>query len=134
MSAINKDVKAFPVYLKKVDSGYAAWNENVPISTQGQTLEEALYMAKDAIELMAYDYYCDGEKIIEPEDANVTEEDYDFKNYVVCDLNRYFRLEGDKKVKKNCTIPESLAKAAISKGINFSKTLTYALEKEIELV
>ncbi len=62
-----------------------------------------------------------------------TNEKFDFMNYVVCDLDRYFRLENEKKIKKNCTIPESLAKAGEKRGINFSKVLTYALEKELNL-
>lgn len=131
---MSQGVKAYPIYLKKIDGVYAVWNDSIPIATQGESLEEALYMAKDAIELMAYDAFCNGETIIDPIDSEETEDDYDFKNYVVCDLNRYFRLENDNKVKKNCTIPESLAKAAENRGINFSKILTYALEKELEMV
>lgn len=128
------DVKAYPIYLKKINGIYAVWNDSIPIATQGKDLTEALYMAKDAIELMAYDAFCNGEKIIEPEEDAGTEDSYDIKNYVVCDLGRYFRLEDGSKVKKNCTIPESLAKAGEKKGLNFSRVLTYALEKELELV
>ena len=129
-----RDVKAYPIYLKKTNEGYAVWNDSIPIATQGKDLEEALYMAKDAIELMAYDAFCNGEKIIDPEEDAGTEDEYDFKNFVICDLGRYFRLESDAKVKKNCTIPESLAKAGENKGLNFSRILTYALEKELELI
>lgn len=132
--AISQDVKAYPIYLKKIDGFYAVWNDSIPIATQGKTLEEALYMAKDAIELMAYDAFCNGEKIIDPDENVETEDDYDFKNFVICDLYRYVRLDNENKVKKNCTIPESLAKAAENRGINFSKVLTYALEKEVEMV
>lgn len=78
-------------------------------------------MAKDAIELMAYDPFCNGEKIIDPDKNVETEDDYDFKNYVVYDLYRYIKFVNDNKVKKTCTIPESLAKLAESKGIDFQK-------------
>lgn len=129
-----QEIKAYPIYLKKGDGMYAVWNDHIPVTTQGSSLEEALYMAKDAIELMAYDAFCNGDKIPEPDEAIGTDEEYDLENFVLCDLNRYFNLESEHKVKKNCTIPESLAKAAESKNINFSKVLTFALEKELELV
>lgn len=130
----SKQLVAFPVCFKKVDNGYVAWNDDIPVATQGKDLEEAIFMAKDAIELMAYDDFLRGGEIIQPKVLICENEDYDFVSHVICDLNKYLNLESEKKVKKNCTIPESLAKAAENKGVNFSKVLTNALEKELSLV
>lgn len=130
----NIEVIAYPVYFRYTEDGVIAWNDYIPIATQGKDLEETLFMAKDAIELMAYDSFLNGEMFIDPKNAIGTDEKYDFESYVIADLNKYFRLESEKKVKKNCTIPESLAKAAEKKGINFSKVLTRGLEKELSLV
>lgn len=125
-------VKAYPVYFVKNSSGgYTVFNDAIGMVSEGKDLEEAISMSKDAIELLAYDFLLDGEDFPPPEDSYGTDEKYDFVNYVVCDLNRYFRLDSENKVKKNCTIPESLARAGESKGLNFSKVLTYALEKEL---
>lgn len=90
-------------------------------------------MAKDAIELMAYDCMIDGESFISAKESEGTDDIYDFMSYVLCDLNKYFKLETEEKVKKNCTIPKSLAKAGENRGINFSQVLTYALENELEI-
>ncbi|WP_311537235.1 hypothetical protein [uncultured Anaerococcus sp.] len=126
-------VKAYPVYFIKNDTGYTVFNEAIGMVSEGRDLEDAIYSSKDAIELLAYDFLIDGRDFPEPENCLGTDEKYDFINYVVCDLERYFRLDNDNKVKKNCTIPESLAKAGESRGLNFSKILTYALEKELNL-
>ncbi|QUY64304.1 hypothetical protein GUI37_01735 [Helcococcus kunzii] len=128
------ELVAYPVYFKNTENGVIAWNDYIPVATQGKNLEEVLFMAKDAIELMAYDSYLEGESFIEPSEATGTEEDFDFDSYVIVDLKKYFRFESEKKVKKNCTIPESLAKAAEKKGINFSKILAKGIEKELSLM
>lgn len=126
-------MKAYPVYFKQTKNGFIAFNSLIPIATQGKNLEECILMAKDAIELMAYDYYIENDYFRKPEEClDEDAEEYDFISYVLCDLERYRRLEEDKKVKKNCTIPETLAKKAEKKGLNFSKILTYALEKELD--
>lgn len=125
-------VKAYPVYfIKNSSGGYTVFNDVIGMVSEGKDLEEAISMSKDAIELLAYDFLLDGEDFPLPEECYGTDEKFDFINYVVCDLNRYFRLDSENKVKKNCTIPESLARAGESKGLNFSKVLTYALEKEL---
>lgn len=125
-------VKAYPVYfIKNSSGGYTVFNNSIGMVSEGKDLEDAISMSKDAIELLAYDFLLDGEDFPLPEDTISVDEKYDFVNYVLCDLDRYVRLDNEKKVKKNCTIPESLAKAGESKGLNFSKILTYALEKEL---
>lgn len=125
-------VKAYPVYfIKNTSGGYTVFNDILGMVSEGKDLEEAIFMSKDAIGLLAYDFLLDGEDFPLPEDSYGTDQKFDFVNYIVCDLGRYFRLNSEKKVKKNCTIPESLARAGERKGLNFSKVLTYALEKEL---
>lgn len=130
----NIKLVAYPVYFKQVENGFIAWNDHIPITTQGKDLEEVLFMAKDSIELMAYDDFLDGKEFIEPMDAKGSKEKYDFESYIIVDLKKYFRLETEKKVKKNCTIPESLAKLGEKRGINFSKVLAKGIEKELFLL
>lgn len=126
---------AYPVFFKNTENGYVVWNDSIPMASQGRNLEEALYMAKDAIELLAYDSFLSGEEFVSPKECDKELPlEADFLSFIICDLDRYFRLESDKKVKKNCTIPESLAKAAEERGINFSRVLTHGLEKELNLV
>lgn len=129
------NIVAYPVFFLKTKDKIIVWNDDLSIVTQGETMESALLNAKDAIELMAYHNFLEGKICIDPNEINLeVEDDFDGISYLLCDLNRYNKLESEKKVKKNCTIPESLSKAAEKQGINFSKVLTLALEKELELV
>lgn len=46
---------AYPVIFTKVDDGYAIHVPDFPLDTQGDTLTEAIEMARDAIGIMGID-------------------------------------------------------------------------------
>lgn len=109
------------------------------LSTCGNTLEEAMSMAVDC--LAGYLYTEKKEKSpIPPASALNTIDlttiagnlelslpDNAFVNMVSVDVEAYAKEHFEKSVKKNCTIPAWLNKAALEQGINFSQVLQEAL-------
>ena len=100
--------------------------------TFGKNLEEALFMAEDALALMLNEYELDGKAIPTPsklKDLKVREGE--FVNFIRCDTMEYRKKFSKKAVKKTLTIPEWLNKEATKLGINFSQVLQKALKEEI---
>lgn len=100
--------------------------------TCGESLEDGLEMAEDALALVLYGYEKDGKTIPVPTKSNALNLDADeFANYVFCDTTEYRKRYNNKSVKKTLTIPEWLNEAAVSIGVNFSQVLQEALLREI---
>lgn len=70
------------------------------------------------------------EKLAEELEINYSEY---FVNIVTVDVAEYAKLHFEKTVRKNLTIPAWLNDAAVSRGVNFSKTLKDALVKQLNL-
>ena len=100
--------------------------------TQGEDLEDGLFMAEDALALMLNEYELDERPTPTPsklEDLEVGPGE--FVNYIRCDVMRYRKKFSKKAVKKTLTIPEWLNKEAMKVGVNFSQVLQKALMKEV---
>lgn len=102
--------------------------------TCGDTEEEALYMAKDCLELHLYGMEEDGETIPEAlkiRDIKLGED----QSVVMVRVNmKPVRDEmQNKAVKKTLTIPKWLNDAALKQHINFSALLKSALMDELEI-
>lgn len=103
--------------------------------TEGDSLTEALYMAKDALALVLYGYERDGRPIPAPaKQGSFALQEGEFVNYVACDTLEYRKMYNNKAVKKTLTIPEWLNEAAIAMDINFSQVLQDALKVQLHLV
>lgn len=101
--------------------------------TCGDSLEDGLEMAEDALALVLYGYEKDGRSIPTPSALNsFSLKDGEFANYVACDTLIYRKMYNNKAVKKTLSIPEWLNEAAISMGINFSQVLQEALISKIQ--
>lgn len=94
--------------------------------SQGRGISEAIYNGSEALGLMLYD-----EKEL-PASSKLDEvqRDHpnDFVTVIAVDLEQTKKNVRKPLVKKNTTIPGDLAQKAEEAGINFSKTLTEALE------
>lgn len=100
--------------------------------TCGDNLQDALFMAEDALAFVLYDYESKGRVIPEPAKAeDIEKSDGEFVNYVACDTVEYVRMHNNKAVKKTLTIPEWLNEAAIRQNINFSQVLQEALMQKL---
>ncbi|MCL0330549.1 type II toxin-antitoxin system HicB family antitoxin [Apilactobacillus xinyiensis] len=95
--------------------------------TQGETIEECLYMARDLIGINLID--CNeypkatAIKNIKTDKNNIiTVVDIDMKDY---------RKKAAKTIRKNVSVPEYLVDMGKKQGINFSDVLTKALEEKL---
>lgn len=123
---------AYPAIFTPEENG--AFSVNFPdlegCYTCGDTLEDALEMAEDALALTLYGYEIDKRSIPAPSVLSTLTPDLgknDFINYIACDTLAYRKMYNNKSVKKTLTIPEWLNEAAISMDINFSQVLQDAL-------
>ena len=88
--------------------------------TCGDSLEDGIEMAQDALALTLYGYEKDQREIPLPSTPSAV-------NYIACDTLKYRKMYNSKAVKKTLTIPEWLNEAAVSMGLNFSQVLQEAL-------
>ena len=108
------------------------------ISTEGETLEEAMGMAMDVASLWLLDKLENGSKIpksssLQQVRKELTMYKEEFFNYVYIDIEDYAKKYGKQMVKKNLTIPAWLNSLAEKHGINFSEVLREALVKKLKL-
>ncbi len=108
----------FSIYFPDLDGCY----------TCGDDINDALFMAEDALALTLYNYEREAKRIPKASNYNdIALDDGEFINYIACDTDSYRKMHNNKSVKKTLTIPEWLNNAAIEKNVNFSKVLQDAL-------
>ena len=101
--------------------------------TCGDSLEDGIEMAEDALALVLYGYEKDGRPIPAPSSPSVfTLSENAFVNYIACDTIAYRKMYNNKAIKKTLTIPEWLNEIASSMGLNFSQVLQEALLQKIQ--
>lgn len=122
---------AYPVIISKVDDGYYVRIPDFNVGTQGDTVPEAMEMARDAIGLMGIDFEDDGKEIPKAYSCKFTEEEGDIVTLVDVDFTEYRKRVDNRAVKKNCTIPYWLNVEAEKAGINYSRVLQEALMKTL---
>ncbi len=102
--------------------------------TCGDSLEDGIEMAEDALALTLYGYEKDGREIPKASaPAAITVSENEFVNFIACDTMAYRKMYNNKAVKKTLTIPEWLNEAATSMGLNFSQVLQEALISKIQI-
>lgn len=98
--------------------------------SEGKSIPEAMQNAAEALGLALYDV-----KQL-PQVSNIKDIEAANKQCVVTlisvNLTQFAKTVKKPTVKKNTTIPGDLAQQAEKAGINFSKTLTEALEKKLQ--
>lgn len=102
--------------------------------TCGDSLEDGIEMAEDALALTLYGYEKDGREIPKASaPAAIAISENEFVNFIACDTMAYRKMYNNKAVKKTLTIPEWLNEAATSMGLNFSQVLQEALISKIQI-
>lgn len=122
---------AYPIILKRTDEGYYVNIPDFDIGTQGESIAEAMEMARDAIGLVGIDLEDDKKTIPEPYSAKVEAEKDDIITLVDVDFSEYRKKVDNRAVKKNCTIPYWMSVEADKKGVNYSRVLQEAIAKII---
>ena len=104
-------------------------------ATSGETLEEAIEMAKDALCLYLYDMEERGEAVPSPTSIEIIARsdmpDGEFATLIDCDTLEYRRFYHSKAVKKTLSSPAWLNSLAEHEDINFSAVLQKALRNEL---
>ncbi|RJX27927.1 MAG: type II toxin-antitoxin system HicB family antitoxin [Dethiobacter sp.] len=115
------------------EEGYTVSFPDLPgCITEGDTLEEALYMAKDALELHLYGMESDNDPIpkpTRPETIRVPEGG--FITLISVWMPPVRDEMANKSVKKTLTIPKWLNDVAEHEKVNFSHILQLALKEHL---
>lgn len=127
---------AFPaVFTSEEEGGYSVYFPDISgCYTDGDTLTEAIEMAKDALCLMLYHLEERGEAIPHASDIKAVSAaiaDNEFVSLIACDTLDYRRYYDNKAVKKTLSIPSWLNVLAEREGVNFSAVLQNALKRAL---
>ena len=125
---------AYPAcFYREADGRYSVVFKDFELSTFGDGLADAIYMAADAAGGRILSMLNDGEKLPEPSNIKKVkpEDSNGFVSMVYIDLNDLKSNHEESLIKKTLTIPSWLNKAAEKKNINFSATLKDALIDKI---
>ena len=127
--------QAYPVIITKDKDFFVASIPDFETGTQGESLAEAIEMARDAIGMCGC-YMQDEKKDIPiPTDiGNVTKEASDILTLVDVDFDEYRKKHEMRTVRKNVTIPSWLNEEAESANIKFSALLQKAIKAELHLL
>lgn len=127
--------QAYPVIITKDKDFFVASIPDFETGTQGESLAEAIEMARDAIGMCGC-YMQDEKKDIPiPTDiGNITKEASDILTLVDVDFDEYRKKHEMRTVRKNVTIPSWLNEEAESANINFSALLQKAIKAELHLL
>jgi len=125
-------VKVYPAIIHK-ESGY--WMEFPDLSgcfTNGDTMEELMEMAQEAMGLYLSALIEDGTPLPDASDLSaISAPEGCVTTYVSTDVDAYRR--DTRAVKKMLSIPAWLAKEAESRNISLSKVLQDALKEQLNL-
>ncbi len=126
--------EAYPIILTPEKQGYTVYIPDFTINTEGDSLAEAIEMARDAIGLMGIDMQDDGKVLptpANPGDLQINPDE--IITLVDVDFTEYRQKHEIRSVKKNCTLPGWLCHAAEKQNINFSQVLQDALKRELKI-
>ena len=137
MKNIRSSIYAYPaIFTPEKEGGYYIHFPDIDnCFTCGNTIEEGLIMAKDALALMVYTNYEEAGASA-PSSTPINElklKKNEFATYIACDTAECRRKFGSKAVKKTLTIPEWLNDAAMKENINFSQVLQDALKEKLNV-
>ncbi|KRM73019.1 type II toxin-antitoxin system HicB family antitoxin [Lacticaseibacillus brantae] len=126
-------IAAYPARFELLhDDGdyYSVTFDDLPDTyTDGRSLAQAIYRAEEVLGLMLYDVKdLPAASSVESIQAKYPD---DYVALVVSDLDKAAKEVTVPYVKKNTRIPADLAKRAENAGLNFSATLTEALEAKL---
>jgi predicted RNase H-like HicB family nuclease len=126
--------EVYPIIITETDDSsmrYVVYVPDFDINTEGKDIEEALFMAKDAIGLAGICMEDDGKAIPKAKTLKIECKENQFSALIDVDFTAYREKEENRTVRKNCTIPLWLNREAEAKHINFSAVLTNALKQLI---
>ena len=126
----------YPAVFSPEDPGYSVEFPDLPgCCTCGDSLEESLSMAKDALSLFLVELEDEKQDIPEPSPIkSLSLEENSFASLINVDTTIYRQTLSNAAVKKTLSIPQWLNQAAIANGINFSQVLQDALKQKLNMI
>ncbi len=126
---------SYPILLTPDKEGYVVYIPDFDINTEGNTLTEAIEMARDAIGIVGIDMEDDKKALPLPSDINAVrkETENDIVTLVDVDFTEYRRQNDMRTVRRNVTLPSWLDFEAKKSGVNVSAILQKALKQELNL-
>lgn len=125
----------YPIRITETEGGYVVYIPDFDTGTQGDTLAEAMEMARDAIGLLGITMEDEKQPLPTPsplEKVRLSAEDA-LCTLVDVDFEEYRRMNDLRTVRKNCTLPAWLDYQAEKAGLNFSQALQYGLKVWLHL-
>ena len=132
---MKKELTVYPAIFTKVnDEGGYYIIDFIDLKnciTEGETIQEAYYMAQDAMGLFLDDLV----KFPDPtlDFSNIKLKNNQFISFVGIDMDYYRKKFNNKSVKKTLSIPSWLDTIAEKENINFSQLLQEALKNKLEI-
>lgn len=127
---------AYPVIMEKDEEGFVVSIPDFRLYTQGDSIQDAIEMARDAIGIAGVVIEDEGEKLPEAsgyEEALKEAPEGAIVSFVDIDFSEYRRKNEMRVVKKNCTVPSWLCYEAEKAGVNFSAILQAGLKRELHI-
>ena len=131
----NSTLTVYPaIFTKQNDDGEYFLVDFIDLkncTTYGRTLQEAFYMAQDAMGL-----FLDNEISFPTPTTdfnNIKLEKSQFISFVNIDMDEYRKKFNTRSVKKTLTIPEWLNTLSEKNNINFSQVLQEALKEKLDI-
>ena len=125
--------RAYPIFLFPDSEGYLVKIPDFDIMTQGDSIPEAMEMARDAIGIMGIDLEDEGKEIPEPYSIKIKPKNNVIMTLVDVDFVTYRKKMDNRAIKKNCTIPYWLSVEGDKAGVNYSRLLQDAIINFLDL-
>jgi Uncharacterised protein family (UPF0150). len=136
---------AYPTLIEQDEDMFLAYVPDLEAYTQGESLEDAIYMARDIISMKCITLEDNGIPLPKAStyDAAIArakeknfDEDFDFTGgictMVDADLTAYRKKVDHKMVRRNVTLPSWMNEEAERLKLNVSRILQEALKEKIE--
>lgn len=126
----------YPAIFTKDDDGmyFINFPDFEACFTQGDDIQDGLFMANDVLCLTLYNMEENKEEIPASSDPlKIKVKDNEFVTLVSCDTMEYRKFYDNKAVKKTLTIPSWLNAMAEKEDINFSQVLQEALKERLQV-
>ncbi len=124
--------KVYPAIFHEEDGYWVEFPDLSGCVTEGDTIEEAMAMAQEALGLWLVSQMEMGNELPAPSAITDIHADDGVVTYVSTDVDAYRR--DTRAVKKMLSIPAWLAKEAETRSISLSKVLQDALKEQLNLV
>lgn len=125
----------YPVIIHPAEEG-GYWVEipDMKTGTQGDSLDECIFMARDAISLVGVTLQDQGKAIPQPARLDPPHGPGDIVTLVDVDFDAYRRMNDMRTVRKNVTLPNYLNEMAMKAGLNFSQVLQEGLKERLGML